>query len=76
MLVIVPKPSVVIKFPRPDTDDREYRSEDGTCFKVKSRKVQCSSGAVLPQPVYDADESRETGLTFRSPFQSLPKFKL
>ena len=71
MLCVVPTPSVIVKFPRPDTDDREYRSRDGTCFKVTARKVSCkSSGPVLPQPIGDAETTRGQGVAFRLPTAS------
>ena len=69
MLCLVPKPTVVIKFPRPDTADDEYRAPDGSCFKVKPRRVECGEGGatVLPQPVANYSSPEEHGLTFRNP---------
>ena len=71
MLCLVPKPTVVIKFPRPDTSDDEYRAPDGSCFKVTPRRVGCDKSAnVLPQPVTNYSPSTtDNGLEFRNPFQ-------
>lgn len=69
ILCLEPKPSIVVKFPRPDTDDHEYTSQDGSCFKVKSQRVECSANApVIPQPVQEQTVT-ETGLQFRWPFK-------
>ena len=56
MMLFAPKPRVVIKFPRPDTSEHIYKAADGSCFRVKSRKVTCEQEAgvtVLPQPVHE-----------------------
>lgn len=68
MLCIVPRPSIVVKFPRPGSDDDEYRAPDGSCFKVSSRRVDCDkSGPVVPQPI--AEVSKQEGrLMFLNPF--------
>lgn len=42
MMLFAPKPRVVIKFPRPDTQEHVYKGEDGGCFRIKARKVSCS----------------------------------
>lgn len=70
MLCLVPKPTVVVKFPRPDNADDEYRAADGTCFKITPKRVDCDkdSERVLPQPVADAKPSGDHGLTFHNPF--------
>ena len=69
MMCLVPKPVVVVKFPRPDTDDYEYKADDGTCFKVASTRVSCESGKVKPQPVHEYDpQSEQQGLQFQLPF--------
>lgn len=73
MMCLVPKAPVVVKWPRPDTQDHEYRSSDGACFKVAAEKVSCDSGPkVVPQPVHDIDPSAnaDRGLRFQSPFAS------
>lgn len=70
MLCLVPKPAVVIKFPRPDTGNDEYTAPDGTCFKVSARRVDCkgNAGSVLPQPVTEYESSKDPGLAFNNPF--------
>ena len=56
MMLFAPSPRVVIKFPRPDTSEHVYKASDGSCFRIKSRKVTCDQDAgvtVLPQPVHE-----------------------
>ena len=73
MLCLVPKPAVVFKFPRPGADENHvYRGADGSCFKVRSRRVACDAGGeVRPQPIVEtqtADGAAGSGLKFRNPF--------
>lgn len=78
MLCLAPAPAIVVKFPRPDTDDREYRSRDGSCFKVRARKVSCATSApVVPQPLEDPDPDagegavvRRAGVVFKTPWSA------
>ena len=56
MMLFAPKPRVVVKFPRPDTSEHVYKAPDGSCFRIKSRKVNCEASdgvTVLPQPVHE-----------------------
>ena len=71
MLCLVPKPAIVVKFPRPDTADDEYTAPDGTCFKVKPLRVECGKDGtpVLPQPIAEHNTPGEPGLTFRNPLE-------
>lgn len=72
MLCLVPKPPVVVKWPRPETGDHQYTSADGACFKVEAQKVSCDADMpVKPQPVHDIDTKTEPKLEFRLPF-SMP----
>jgi hypothetical protein len=75
MLCIVPEPTVVIKFPTPQSEDYVYRAEDGTCFRIKARNVDCNRGGedggavrVLPQPIHDHDPAGGGRWKFQSPF--------
>jgi hypothetical protein len=70
MLCLVPKPSIVVKFPRPDTAGDEYKASDGSCFKVAPRRVECGKdgATVLPQPIADYTTPSDSGLTFKNPF--------
>lgn len=77
MICVVPAPEIVVKFPRPDAPDREYRAPDGSCFKVSARKVSCRTSApVVPQPLEDpsvdggAAVRRAGGVVFRAPWSS------
>lgn len=73
MLCLVPKPAIVVKFPRPGSEDEVYRGESGDCFKIAARRVSCKSPGsgvqVVPQPVSEneADASMDRGLEFRNP---------
>lgn len=72
MLCLVPKPSIVTKFPRPETSDDLYKAPDGSCFKVAARRVECGKGnaPVLPQPITDYETPNDPGLEFKNPFST------
>ena len=59
MMLFAPKPRVIVKFPRPDTDEHVYKAADGSCFRIKARKVPCKASKgtnILPQPVHEERE--------------------
>ena len=69
-MCLVPKPQVIVKFPRPDTGDQIYKAHDGSCFKAVPRKVDCKDAKlpVVPQPVQStAAEPDSQGISFRLP---------
>jgi hypothetical protein len=59
MILHVPRPKVVVKFPSPGVPSDLYHTGAGTCYRVRSEHVTCPSDRknVLPQPVTEADAS-------------------
>jgi hypothetical protein len=51
VLLFVPPPSVVVKFPNPETAGQMmYKDSAGACFKYKAVPVDCTPGA-KQQPI-------------------------
>jgi hypothetical protein len=54
MMLTVPKPRVVVKFPSPDNvDTHVYKGSDNTCYKIAADEEECPSDGkqVRSQPV-------------------------
>lgn len=61
MLCVVPKPRVVVRFPRPGTDSVvRTRSK---CFKVTPAKASCEGPDVVYEDDDDDDDADTTGTT-------------
>lgn len=54
MMLTVPKPRVVVKFPSPDNADTHiFKGSDNTCYKIAADEEECPSDGkqVRSQPV-------------------------
>jgi len=59
MMMTVPRPRMVVKFPTPDRSGMDvYQSKAGSCYKVEAERVTCPENGdkVRPQPVADLEE--------------------
>ena len=64
MMLTVPKPKLVVKFPSPDTADTHvYKGAGGTCFKIAADEEECPASGkhVRSQPVSTDVDSTEDG---------------
>lgn len=64
MMLTVPKPKVVIKFPSPENaDSHTYKGGHGTCFKIAAEEEECPTNGkgVRSQPVSTSVDETEDG---------------
>jgi hypothetical protein len=64
MMLTIPKPKVVVKFPSPETaDEYTYRGAGGTCFKIAAENEECPADGknVRSQPVSTDEDSTQDG---------------
>jgi hypothetical protein len=63
MMLTVPKPRLIIKFPSPETADTHvYRDGANTCFKIAAEPEECPKDGkgVLSQPLTpDVDQTQD-----------------
>jgi hypothetical protein len=63
MMLTIPKPRVVLKFPSPDNaDSHVYKGSDNACYKISADEEDCPADGkhVRSQPVSsDIDETKE-----------------
>lgn len=63
MMLSVPKPKVVLKFPTPERAGLDtYHTPAGSCYKVNAEVVTCPTQAdkIRPQPVVEDDEANDS----------------
>ena len=68
MMLTIPKPKVVVKFPSPETaDSHVYKGGDNTCYKIAAEQEECpiDGKLVRSQPLsVDVDNTEDGwGLT-------------